>query len=63
MTFDDEDVLAFDTVALTFSMHFDGSQSDPTDWPPADLIALPEPGSLLSLVFGALALAALRRKD
>ena len=63
VAFDDEDVLAFDTVALTWSMYFDGSQSDPTDWPAADLVALPEPGSLLSLVFGALALAALRRKD
>lgn len=61
--FDDEDVVAFDTVALTFVKYFDGSTSDPTDWPAADLVGLPEPGVALSLLFGALALAALRRKD
>jgi hypothetical protein len=43
-------------------MHFDGSTSDPTDWPAADLVALPEPGFLPSPPSGALALAALRRK-
>ena len=63
VAFDDEDVVAFDTVALTFTKYFDGSTSDPTDWPAADLVGLPEPGFLLSFSVGALALAALRGKD
>ena len=61
VAFDDEDVLAFDTVAPTWSMYFDGSQSDPTDWPAADLVGLPEPGVVASLLVGALALAAAKR--
>ena len=52
-----------DTIALTDAMCFDGSTSDPTDWPAADLVGLPEPGPALSLLFGALALAVLRRED
>jgi hypothetical protein len=57
--FDDEDALAFDTVLLTYAMHFDGSLSDPTGWPPADLVALPEPGGTTSLLFGVGLLALL----
>lgn len=53
--FDDEDVLAFDTTAHTWSMYFDGSASDQIDWPAADLIALPEP-ALASFLVGAGAL-------
>jgi hypothetical protein len=60
VAFDDEDVLAFDTVANTYAMYFDGSQSDPTDWPAADLVGLPEPGAGASLLGGMAALAALR---
>lgn len=62
VAFDDEDVLAFDMVALTYAMHFDGSTSDPTDWPAADLVGLPEPDVAVSLLFGALALGAAKRK-
>jgi hypothetical protein len=58
--FDDEDVVAFDTGALTYAMHFDGSVSDPADWPAADLVGLPEPGVTGSLLAGWIALAALR---
>ena len=61
VAFDDEDVVAFDTVALTYTMYFDGSTSDPTDWPAADLVGLPEPGFVASLFAGALALAGTRR--
>ena len=53
--FEDEDVLAFDTVALTWTMFQDSSVSDPIEWPPADLVALvalPEPGRALSLLAG-----------
>src|SRR4030095_15192055 len=57
---DDEDVVAFDPVASTFSMYFDGSVSDPTDWPAADLVGLPEPGAGASLLDGVAALGALR---
>ena len=62
VTFADEDVLAYDTVAHTWAMYFDGSQSDPNDWPAADLVALPEPGPGVSMLCGAAALAASRRR-
>ena len=59
VAFDDEDVVAYDTVADTYSMYHDGSGSDPDDWPAADLVALPEPSRTHSLGLGALLLAAL----
>jgi hypothetical protein len=59
--FDDEDVLAFDTSTLSYSMHFDASLSDPADWPAADLVALPEPGDSLALLSGVALLAWLER--
>jgi hypothetical protein len=64
VNFDDEDVLAFDTATLAWAMHFDGSASDPVNWPAADLIALPEPGmgASLTAALSALALLALRRR-
>jgi hypothetical protein len=61
VSFDDEDVLAFDTGALTYAMYFDASLSDPADWPAADLVAVPESGVTLGLAAGAGLLAALRR--
>lgn len=53
--FDDEDVLLFS--GGVFSMAADSSLSDPVDWPRTDLVALPEPGSELSLLAGAALLA------
>ena len=61
VSFDDEDVLSFDSGAGTYAKYFDGSTSDPTDWPPTDLVALPEPAVLVQLCAGAMALAALAR--
>jgi len=58
VTFDDEDVLRFDTGASTWSMYFDGSVSDPVNWPKADLVALPEPEYEPAFVAGAALLAA-----
>jgi hypothetical protein len=60
VAFDDEDVVAFDTAALTYAMSFDGSVSDPDDWPAADLVALPEPDSTTLLLCGAAALVGAR---
>ena len=60
VAFDDEDVIAYDTVAGTYSMYFDASASDPANWPAADLSGLPEPGLVWGLIAGALALAGLR---
>jgi len=59
VAFDDEDVLAYDTAAATYAMWFDGSLSDPTDWPAADLVGLPEPDFVTSIGIGLLALATL----
>ena len=59
--FDDEDVLVFDLVALTFARYADSSLSDPVDWPRADLVALPEPGLPVSLLASASLLALLHR--
>ncbi len=59
--FDDEDVLSFDLVALSYAMFADSSLSDPGDWPAADLVALPEPGSGVSLAAGAALLLLLSR--
>jgi hypothetical protein len=59
VTFDDEDVIAYDTVADTYSMYFDASASDPANWPAADLAGLPEPRLIWGLIAGALALAGL----
>lgn len=61
VAFDDEDVLAYDVLASTYTMHFDGSSSDPDDWPAADLVAVPEPGALIQGCVGAAALAGLVR--
>jgi hypothetical protein len=60
--FDDEDVLVFDPLGGTWAMFADASLSDPVDWPPADLVALPEPGAAASLFTGAALLGALARR-
>lgn len=49
VTFDDEDVVAFDMSTLTYAMRFDASLSDPDNWPATDLVALPEPDSAAQL--------------
>lgn len=60
--FDDEDVLSFDYATSTWSMYADSSLSDPVDWPPTDLVALPEPGVEISPLAGAVLLAWLARR-
>jgi hypothetical protein len=65
--FDDEDVLAYDVGAGSYSMVADSSLSDPIGWPPADLVAVPEPGAgelLVSgiVLLGVLAARAARRR-
>ena len=62
VSFDDEDVLSFDTLGLTYAMHFDGSASDPVNWPAVDLVALPEPGRAAAIACGATALALLAQR-
>jgi hypothetical protein len=52
VSFDDEDVLEFDTSSLSWSLHFDASQSGPWNGPDADAVAVPEPGSSLPLICG-----------
>jgi len=59
--FDDEDVVAFDATGPSFAMYADSSLSDPVDWPPTDLVALPEPGFWVSMLSGLAALALLGR--
>ena len=58
VTFDDEDVLRYDSGLGTYAMFVDASLGDP-DWFSADLVALPEPGSALGLPAGAALLLAL----
>jgi hypothetical protein len=60
--FDDEDTLLFDPVGGTYTMFADASASDPVNWPAADVVAVPEPGFVSSLVAGATALACLARR-
>jgi hypothetical protein len=60
--FDDEDVLDFDLVAATYAMFADSSLSDPVDWPPADLVAVPEPPGVAALLPGAVLTLALARR-
>ena len=60
--FDDEDTLLFDPGTSTWAMWNDASLSDPVDYPAVDVVALPEPGALLSLAAGAGLLAALARR-
>ena len=59
VSFDDEDVLEYDSAVASFALVFDGSLSDPVDWPAADLVALPEPSALSGLAGGFLMLAAM----
>ena len=59
VAFDDEDVVALDILNTGYAMYFDGSASDPADWPAADLVALPEPGVGLTLFTGAVALVSI----
>jgi hypothetical protein len=59
--FDDEDVVAFNSAGPSFSMYTDSSLSDATDWPPTDLIALPEPGFGVSMLAGLFGLSLLCR--
>ena len=61
LTFDDEDVLRFDSGLGTYAMYFNGSISDPADWPRADLSALPEPSLVSALAAGAALLAGANR--
>jgi hypothetical protein len=61
VTFDDEDVVRYDSGLATYAMDFDGSVSDPADWPRADLDALPEPDLALAVASGAALLAGLCR--
>lgn len=64
LSYDDEDVVAYDTGAGTFALYQDSSATtDPVDWPPADLVAvsLPEPGSLPAALACLTALAGLAR--
>ena len=60
--FADEDVLLYDPGLATWAMFADSSLSDPADWPPTDLVALPEPGAAISLFAGTALLAALARR-
>jgi hypothetical protein len=62
VTFDDEDALSFDTLGLVYAMQFDGSLSDPANWPGLDLVALPEPAVGAATASGLIALALLARK-
>jgi hypothetical protein len=62
VTFDDEDVVRYDSGLGTYAMYTDASLSDPVDWPRADLVALPEPGALPGLAAAAALLAGLRRR-
>jgi hypothetical protein len=62
LTFDDEDVVSFDTLALSYAMYFDASLSDPVAWPDVDLAAVPEPGLSASFVAGGMALTLLARR-
>src|SRR5262249_51063496 len=62
VTFDDEDVVSYATGPGTYAMYFDGSASDPVDWPHADLTALPEPSGFAGLTAGVAVLAALVRQ-
>ena len=57
VTFADEDVVSYAIGPGTYTMYFDGSVSDPVDWPDADLNALPEPARGLGLAAGAALLA------
>ena len=61
VTFDDEDVIRYDSGLGTYAMYFDASVSDPTNWPSADLNALPEPSAWPGLAAGAALLALLTR--
>ena len=61
VTFDDEDVIRYDSGLGTYAMYFDASASDPVDWPSADLTALPESGALPALAAGAALLSGLTR--
>ena len=61
VVFDDEDAIRFDTGFATYAMAFDGSASDPSDWPAADLVALPEPAAVPGLAAGALLILGARR--
>jgi hypothetical protein len=61
VTFGDEDVIRYDSGLGTYAMYFDASASDPTDWPRADLNALPEPDLALAIASGAALLAGLCR--
>jgi hypothetical protein len=61
LTFDDEDVLRFDSGLGTYAMYFNGSISDPADWPRADLSALPEPSLVSALAAGAALLTGANR--
>jgi hypothetical protein len=57
VTFDDEDVIRYDSGLGTYAMYTDSSVADPADWPSTDLVALPEPGALSALAAGAALLA------
>lgn len=61
LTFDDEDVVRFDTGTFSFSLFFDGGLSDPVAWPAADLVALPEPTAGLFAGLALLVLLARQR--
>jgi predicted small secreted protein len=61
VTFDDEDVLRYDSGLGTYAMYMDASLGDP-DWFSSDLVALPEPGALASLAAGAALLAGCRSR-
>jgi hypothetical protein len=60
--FDDEDVVAFDLLGGTYAMVFDGSASDPVNWPGEDLVALPEPGLGTAMGSALVGLALLERR-
>jgi hypothetical protein len=62
LTFDDEDAVRYDSGLATYAMYFDGSASDPADWPRVDLNALPEPATSAGFVVGAVLLAAIARR-
>ncbi len=59
-TFDDEDVLSLDTGTTTWTMHYDGSASF-ANLAPVDVVAVPEPGTAVALIAGALFTAGLVR--
>jgi hypothetical protein len=61
VTFADEDVIRYDSGLATYAMYFDGSVSDPVDWPRADLNALPEPSLVAALAAGSALLASAKR--